>query len=204
MTKLEWMKDMRKRLARLPDYELARTLSYYSEMIEDRMEDGMEEEAAVKSLGDPEAIAADVLIDTPLGALIQGKMREQREKSGNRRLWIVLSIVCFPIWMPLLLGLGSVILAVYACVWAVVIALLALEFSLAAVGIFGLFGAVLALGSGLPPFLLILGLSLFSGGLFVITVRGMLHLCKQFVALTGVFLRKLKAPFRTTKGDGIA
>lgn len=202
MTKLEWMKDMRARLARLPDYELARTLSYYSEMIEDRIEDGMSEEEAVASLGDPSSIAADILIETPLGALIQGKVKEQREKSGSR-LWFVLSIVGFPIWFPLLLALGIVILAVYISIWAVVVALLAVEFSLGLAAICGLISAVLLLGKGFGVSLLMLGAALFCGGLFILSVRPMLHLCKEFLSLTGVFLRKLKAPFRSERKENV-
>lgn len=55
MQKTEFLDRLRAALADLPAEELEKTLGYYAEMIEDRMEDGMDEEAAVAAMGDPEA-----------------------------------------------------------------------------------------------------------------------------------------------------
>ena len=57
MQKTEFLDRLRTALADLPAEELEKTLGYYAEMIEDRMEDGMDEEAAVAAMGDPEAVA---------------------------------------------------------------------------------------------------------------------------------------------------
>lgn len=53
MQKTEFLDRLRAALADLPAEELEKTLGYYAEMIEDRMEDGMDEEAAVAAMGDP-------------------------------------------------------------------------------------------------------------------------------------------------------
>lgn len=52
MQKTEFLDRLRAALADLPAEELEKTLGYYAEMIEDRMEDGMDEEAAVAAMGD--------------------------------------------------------------------------------------------------------------------------------------------------------
>ena len=71
MQKTEFLDRLRTALADLPAEELEKTLGYYAEMIEDRMEDGMDEEAAVAAMGDPEAVAREILLDAPLGTLVR-------------------------------------------------------------------------------------------------------------------------------------
>jgi hypothetical protein len=52
---------LRARLSVMPKADLERTLQYYREMIDDRMEDGMTEQEAVADVGDPEELAAAIL-----------------------------------------------------------------------------------------------------------------------------------------------
>ena len=47
MNKLEFMRRLREALSGLPQEELAERLTFYDEMIADRTEDGLSEEAAV-------------------------------------------------------------------------------------------------------------------------------------------------------------
>lgn len=58
MQKTEFLDRLRTALADLPAEELEKTLGYYAEMIEDRMEDGMDEEAAVAAMGDRRRLRA--------------------------------------------------------------------------------------------------------------------------------------------------
>ena len=47
MNKLEFIAELRDRLSGLPQGEVEERLSFYSEMIDDRMEDGVSEKEAV-------------------------------------------------------------------------------------------------------------------------------------------------------------
>lgn len=47
MTKSDFLDLLREKISRLPEWEAAKTVVYYSEMIDDRIEDGMSEEEAV-------------------------------------------------------------------------------------------------------------------------------------------------------------
>ena len=47
MKKQEFIEEIKLRMEGLPEEEVNRSIDYYSEMIEDRIEDGMEEEEAV-------------------------------------------------------------------------------------------------------------------------------------------------------------
>lgn len=124
MTKKEFMKGLKKKMSGLAAEERKERLSFYSEMIDDRMEEGMSEEEAVAAVGSAEGIVPE---------------EEHRKSNG---LMIALAIVGFPIWMPLLSAAFSVVISLYAVVWSLVVALWAIEVSLAA----SAFGFVLCAG----------------------------------------------------------
>lgn len=114
MAKKEFLAQLRKGLSGLPQDELAEQLSFYSEMIEDRMEEGLSEEEAVSAVGSVEEIVAQVKKDDPL------------KKNTNRRLkaWeIVLLVLGSPIWLSLGIAVVAVIFSLYISVWAIIISL---------------------------------------------------------------------------------
>ena len=61
MRKTEFLERLRAALNALPEEEAKKTIAYYAEMIDDRIEDGMSEEEAVAGLGEPEAVAREIL-----------------------------------------------------------------------------------------------------------------------------------------------
>ncbi len=61
MNKEQFLAALRARLTGLPQADLERTLQYYREMVDDRVEDGMSEAAAVADVGDPDELAAAIL-----------------------------------------------------------------------------------------------------------------------------------------------
>ena len=61
MTREEFLNELKNALTALPEEELEGVLTYYGEMIDDRMEAGMSEEAAVKAMEPVKVIAARVL-----------------------------------------------------------------------------------------------------------------------------------------------
>ena len=170
MTKQIFLNELAAALHQLPREERYRTLSYYDELIDDRMEDGQGEEEAVASLGDPEQIVREIL----------GEETEEKEsKSTGRKVWlIVLLILGFPLWGTLLIAGIVILLCVYICLFIPVIVLgaLAIGFPLAAIlGAVGLPFLVLDVGlmaGGLPAGLFQLGLSITLLGLSVLCALG--------------------------------
>lgn len=63
MTKLRFLETLSDRLAAIPHGEAQRVLNFYSEAIDDRIEDGMAEADAVAAVGDVDAIAREILGD---------------------------------------------------------------------------------------------------------------------------------------------
>ena len=57
MTKREFLKALWSSLSQLPKEDVERTIDYYNEMIDERMENGMTEEEAVADVGSVEDAA---------------------------------------------------------------------------------------------------------------------------------------------------
>ena len=111
MDKISFLKELQKRLKGLPEEDIQRSLEYYREMIEDRMEEGLTEEDAVADMGSVEQIAEPLL-----------------PKSAKRKMkaWeIVLLVLGFPVWFSLLAAAASVVIAIIVSIYAVDISLAA-------------------------------------------------------------------------------
>ncbi len=163
MTKLEFLDGLRKGLTGMPLEDIEKFVEYYKESIEDRMEDGLSEEEAVAAMGAVEDIAKDILAESPPPA---------EKKVVQKRKWgaweILLLILGFPLWFPLLMSAASVVLSVYLSLWAVVISLYALPISLGACALGTALLAVVGGLSGRMPFAaLALGACLVTAGLCI-------------------------------------
>ncbi len=89
MDRAAFLKALQEQLRRLPEQERQQSLHFYDEMIDDRMEEGMEEQAAVAALGDPGEIARQVLMELSLPKLVKTRLRPQRKL----RVWEIVLLV---------------------------------------------------------------------------------------------------------------
>ena len=61
MDKHDFLTALYSRLHTLPEEDARRSVDYYCEMIDDRIEDGLSEDEAVAAVGDVDEIAATIL-----------------------------------------------------------------------------------------------------------------------------------------------
>ncbi len=196
MNKAEFLKELKDKISDMPYSEVEKTLSFYAESIDDRIEDGMSEEEAVSRLGDIDTIAKEIRADLPITTLIGKKVKQSRDSASNKTLWIVLAICGIPFWLPIAIAFAAAVLSVYFSIWAVIISIFAtvIAFALAAIG--GLItGAISIFTAGFYQGAIFIGLSLCLAGLFIMTVRPMLWLCKKMARLTGAFFKWVKSLF---------
>ena len=183
MTKNEFLKNLRERLSDLPKSEVEERLDFYSEMIDDRMEEGASEEDAVKSLGSTEAVARQIISEIPIMTIVKEKMKPKRKLGA----WeIVLLSVGSPIWLSLLIAAFSVLLSLYIVLWAVGVVTAWAVFGAFVGGAFGgIFSGVLFafLGHG-PTGLALVGASVLLAGLSIFAFYGCVAATKGTVALT--------------------
>ena len=138
MTKLQFVQALGQKLSPLPKIDLEERLRFYTEMIEDRMEEGFSEEEAVAAVGSVEEIAAQILVDFP--------QPEPKKKNG----WLIaLLILGSPVWFSLLMAAFAVALSLYASLWSVIVSLWAVFGSLALCGLVGLAAGIISFVAGL-------------------------------------------------------
>lgn len=186
MTKTTFMNELAKALCDLPAKEKQNSLDYISEMIDDRIESGMEEESAVKEIGSPRSVAREMMLDLPLPILIKAKCRAKK----TLRLWeIILLALGSPVWLSLCIALLAVVLSVYVSLWAVFISIWAVGLSLLATGLYGIVMFGVSLFISPVNALLHIGLALVGIGAGGLVGYGCFKSTKVFV----------KASFRVTK-----
>lgn len=195
MNKEEFLALLEQGLSGLPRDEAAERLEFYREMIEDRMEEGLSEQEAVAELGPVEAIVAQTVAEIPLPRLV----RERLTPARRFQAWeIVLLILGFPVWFPLLIAAGAVLLSVYIVIWAVILSLWAVNLSLAVAALACAAAPLLAVQGAGMPILALIGAALALAGLTILLFLGCRAVTGGAAGLTGrlalwvksLFLRK--------------
>ena len=196
MTKREFLSELRYRLSDLNDEDFEASVAYYEEMINDRMEDGLSEEEAVKAIGTPAEAASHILEEISLGKLIKARLSAK----SKLPVWvIVLLIVGAPIWLSLLVSAVSAVFSVYASLWAVVASLWVIVAAFVVSAFASLIAAPVLFVTGfgwsglvsLGALLFLAGLAIFAfvGGFYA--TKGMCWLTKQiFLLIKRLFVRK--------------
>lgn len=195
MTKNEFMNILRSReeLFGMTEEDIARSLSFYEELIDDRIEEGMSEEEAVADVGDPREIAAQILSEIPLSKLVKKKMKPSR----RLRAWeIVLLAAGSPIWFTLLIAAVVIVFALYAVLWSLVASVWAVGVALAGTFLLSIAALVLlCIQGGVGTGLVFLGLGVFCAGLAVFLWFGAMAATKGAWWLSKKFLLLMKSCF---------
>lgn len=188
MRKQEFLEQLGKELSGLPREDREECLSFYKEMIEDRMEEGLSEEEAVSAAGTVEEIVSQVGADIPLAKTAKETTKPKRRTSG---LQILLLILGSPIWLSLGIAAFAVVFSLYVSLWSVIISLWAVFASLAACSIAGVLAcAVFAVGGNGPVGLAMLAAAMVCAGMSIFAFCG----CKA--ATSGTLLLTKKTGIR--------
>lgn len=183
MGKQEFLSQLRKGLAGLPQEDIEERLAFYSEMIDDRMEEGLSEEEAVATVGTVSKIVGDIFPAKPTG----------NTATASRRLktWeILLLVLGSPIWLSLGVAAAAVILSVFISVIASVWAVFG---SVAACGVgFVVGGAVMACAGHIAPGLALAAAGLVAAGLSIFLFYG----CKTATKGVCILIKKMAAALK--------
>lgn len=190
MNKEDFLNELRQKLSGLPQDDLEERLSFYSEMIDDRVEDGKSQEEAVADIGTVDSVVEQIMADTPLALLVKERVRPKRDLKA----WeVLLLILGSPVWVPLIMAFVIIVLSVYVVIWSVVICFYALDLSLLAgfigciIGIFMYIGAKNAAGV-----LFSIGAAFICAGLAILMFFACVWITKAVVRLTGKMLLGMK------------
>ena len=193
MNKQEFLDRLRKGLAGLPRDEIEERLTFYADMIEDRMEEGLSEEEAVSAAGSIKEIIAQLMPDT-------SAVQKQTPAKKPLNPWIIVLLVLgAPIWLSLAISATAIIFSLYVSLWSVIVSLWAVFGSLigCAVGI-AAGGIVLICKAHLLAGIAMIGAGFICGGISIFmfcgckaATKGILTLTKRFpVWIKNCFAKK--------------
>lgn len=199
MNKQEFLAGLRKGLSGLPQDDIEERLTFYSEMIDDRMEEGLSEEEAVGEIGSVDEIVAQVVAETPLAKIAKERIKPKR----RLRAWeVILLVLGSPIWLSLAVAAFAVALSLYVVLWSLIISLWAVFGSLIACALGGVASGIgFACGGHLLSGIAMIGAGIICAGLSVFlfygckaATKGTLLLTKEFVIwIKNCFIRKEEA-----------
>lgn len=139
MLKQEFLSALREKLSGLPQADIEERLTFYGEMIDDRIEEGLSEEEAVNAIGPVDEVVSQILAETPLTKLVRERIKPKRKMHA----WeIVLLVLGFPLWFPLSIVAIALVLVCYIVLWVLVICLWVIEIAFWACVLACLVGAV--------------------------------------------------------------
>ena len=185
MRKQEFLAQLRKGLSGLPQDDIEERLAFYSEMIDDRIEEGLTEEKAVSAVGSVEKIVAQVVADTPFTKIAKERIKAKRQLG----VWeILLLVLGSPIWLSLGIAAFAVGISVYAVLWSLIVSLWAVLASFEACAVGGILACVaLIMGGNGASGVAMLALGIVCAGLSIFMFYG----CKAATNGTVMLTKKI-------------
>ena len=196
MNKQDFIASLRTSLSGLPKQDVEDRLNFYSEMIDDRIEEGLTEQEAVSAIGSVATVSSQIIADIPFSKIAKEKIKPKR---GLRAWEILLLALGSPIWLSLLIAAFAVVFSLYVSVWSVIISLWAVFASLVACAAGGIIAGIvfIVVGNVLTGVCMI-GATLVCGGLSIFgffgckaATKGLLWLAKKLaIGIKKCFVKK--------------
>lgn len=194
MTKQEFLKRLREGIKTLPQNEIDERITFYSEMIDDRIEEGVPENEAVALAGDVDTIISQIISEVP------SAKKEKTVQKRKMKAWeIVLLVLGSPIWLSLAIAAIAVIFSLYGALWSVIISLWSVFASFVACALAGVvsgialvfftnpFTGIAMIGAGIT----LAGLSIFSFFACHLATNGTLILTQKIaIGIKNAFSKK--------------
>ena len=198
MTKNDFLMSLKHKLSGLPEEDLNERIDFYSEMIDDKIEDGISEEKAVIEIGSIDEISSQIIKEVPLRKIVKEKIRFKKKRKVFES---VLLIVGSPVWVPILIAILVVAISLYLTVWVVLGCFYVTSISMFISAIGGFIMAVAQMISGnYPTGVLFIGAALFLIGLGILMILATRLVAKGFLILTQKTVKSLKQ-LLINKGD---
>ena len=122
MSKKDFLKELKRALSPLPAKEKKERLSFYSEIIDDKIEEGASENIAVAEAGSAAEIAAKILSESK-NAAGEGTHKKLQKSTAEK----IVMIVGAPLWIPIAICCAAVVFSGYLVAYALLLALWAIE-----------------------------------------------------------------------------
>ncbi len=198
MNKQEFLAQLQKGLSGLPQDDVAQRLTFYGEMIDDRMEEGLSEEEAVCDVGNVDEIIPQTIADIPLSKLVKEKIKPKKRLGA----WeIVLLVLGSPIWLSLLIAVFAVVISLYVALWSVLLSLWAAFGAIVGGAFGGIVGGIgFILSDNALSGIAMMGVGVVLAGFSVFLFYGCKAATKGVLVLTKKIIFSIKNCFRKKGG----
>lgn len=193
MSKKEFLNQLRKGLFGLPKDDIEEHINFYSEMIDDRIEDGLSEEEAINQIGTVNEIIEQILSETSITKLVKEKVKPKRALKGWEILLIILGS---PIWFSLGIATLSVVFTGYIFIWSLIISICAVTFAFGVSSLAGFIMGIMYLAKGdMSLVLAMLGIGFIFSGLTILLSLVIKKVIRLTVKLTSAMTMGIKSLF---------
>lgn len=184
MNKQEFLKRIEQCLSGFDKVDIDERINFYSEMIDDIIEDGKTEQQAISEIGSVDSVLEQILQDIPLSKLVSKKIKPLKKLN----IWrIVLLVLGSPVWLSILIALLAVIVSVFILLWSVIVSLWAVLASLIACAVGAVASSFIWFNLGfqltgiiaIAAALICAGLTIFSFFGCRLATKGILYLTKK-------------------------
>lgn len=197
MTKQEFISELSFRLENAGITNYINLVEYYDEMISDRIDAGMSEEEAVNELESIDSIVENAKLELPVSKLIKEKVKDTKTKvksSNISGLVILLLVLGFPVWFPLLITFFSLALVIAIVFFVVVFVLYVVDFSIV-ISAVACAGAIVFSAVPIAAKVMLLGAAFLLGGLAIILWKPLCNIAKAVLKGFGHFIKGIKRIF---------
>ncbi len=175
MKKEEFLSQLKKEIETLSAKDVDDVINYYNELIQDRIENGENEEDVIVSLGSIDIIANNILeekknttkVEVVNPEIVKEKDDNQKESKNWSTSKIILIILASPLLLVFLIIIFSLLITLLGVLFGLLVALISLIFT----GIVGFIGSFVHMTISFPSGLIQLGLSLIIISLCVLLVN---------------------------------
>lgn len=195
MNKEAFLNELRSKLSGLPQEDIDERVSFYREMIEDHVEDGATEEEAVSDIGPVDEVVKTIMAEIPLTKIVKTRAKNKQKKSMP--VWaIILLVLGFPVWFPLLITVFAVVLSIFITVWAIIFSLYVTDFALGMSAIACILAAVVSFAAGkIALGFMCIGAALILAGITILFFFGIWYVVKGVLFLTKKMMIGIKSMF---------
>lgn len=185
MSKAEFLSELELSLHSMKDNEKSKFITFYDEMIDDYVENGMTEAEAISKIGTPKKIAVELLENND-------SVKLNLPLPGNKLFNIIITIIGFPLWGSLLLTFILSILCVYILIFCLPVSTGAATVGFLAASIIGIIGSPFVIAHSLSTGLMQLGIGIASVGISFFLGLITIALYKKFILVNKSFNAYLK------------
>lgn len=193
MNKQEFLTKLEIGLSGLPQEDIDERLTFYSEIIDDRIEEGISEEEAVCEIGSIDELISQIMSDIPISRLVKEAVKPKRRFA----VWeMVLLVLGSPIWFSLLIAAFAIILSFYISLWSVIVSIWAIFILLISCTLGGIaVGIGFACGGMALTGVAMIGAGIVCAGLSILLLFGCKAATKGVLLLTKKIALSIKNCF---------